>query len=166
MHRFDNAHEEVGDLATAAVRREANLATARRIFYPPHDQIQLELLAQGRTAVLREHFAQAERDLTDALAMFESVYGLGHMRAANTREELGFLALRQHRYAAAETQLRQALEWCAKPDLHPTRTCAGLQLTLAGALLGQDRVDAAAVANDAALAIYQQLFTGHHPQVA
>ncbi len=166
MRRLGNAHEAVGDLATAAERRAENLATARRIFDPPHDQIAVELLAQGRTAILREHFAQAERDLTDALAMFESVYGLGHMRAANTREALGFLALRQHRYAAAETQLRQALEWCAKPDLHPTRTCAGLQLTLAEALLGQDRVDAAAVANDAAMAIYQKLFPGNHPQVA
>lgn len=156
------ARTAIGDLAAADALTREGVDVARRIYEPPHDWLARALLDRGRDLILRERLAEAEPLLAEALKMFESVYGPGHLRIANVMQAFGDLALKRRQYGRALEHLRSAREWCEKPGLPPTRTCATTDHKLAEAYLGSGRIDDARRHNDRAYETATALFAHDH----
>ena len=158
LRNLANAHRALGDIGAAEQLARENLATAEKIYPSPHEYIAEALLNLGTTLVEQERLDEAESALSQALAMFRAIYGSGQMRETNTLAQIGLLNLRRGNPAAAERSVQQGQLWCARPGLHPTRTCLELDIVEIRVALAQAAFDRAEVSSVRAWAMAEKIF--------
>lgn len=158
LSNLSRARLALGDIATAERYAREVASTSELIYQPPHEQIAWAQVNLADLLVLQEHLTEAEALLTRALAAFRSIYGDGQMRDANTLGSLGHLYWRRGDLAAAEQALREAQPWCAKPGLHPTRTCLQLDTVETEVALAQGQLARARASADRGLVLAQAIY--------
>lgn len=158
LSNLSRARLGLGDVATAERHARDVLGTSERIYQTPHEQIAWALVNLGDLLVLQEHLDEAESLLSRALAMFRTIYGEGQMRDANTLGSLAHLHWRRGDLVAAAQALAQAQPWCARPGLHPTRTCLQLDTVETEVALARGQFDRAAAANARGLALAAAIY--------
>lgn len=158
LSTLSNARLSLGDIATAERYAREVLATGELIYPPPHAQTAWALVNLGDVLILQEHLDEAEPLLLRALDLFHTIYGKGQMRDANTLGSLAHLYWRRGDLAAAGQALRQAQPWCAKPGLHPTRTCLVLDTVETEVALALGERERAAAAATRGLALAQAIY--------
>ncbi|HVL10257.1 MAG TPA: tetratricopeptide repeat protein [Burkholderiaceae bacterium] len=160
---LSRVRQTLGDSAAAESLLRETLTTAERIYDAPHDRIALALLNLGDVLSLQARLEEAEPVLIRALAMMRAVYGDGHLRVANTLSSLGKLELRRRDLAAATQHINAAVQWCARPDLHATRSCTDIYVNQAELALATGDLEQAEASSARALAMAQEIFPqGHH----
>jgi serine/threonine-protein kinase len=152
------ARMALGDMRAAESLARENLATGERIYPSPHEHIAAALLTLGEVLMQQEHLDDADEFMSRALAMYRTIHGEGHMREANALTRIALLQWRRRELAAAAHSVRQAQRWCAKPDLHATRTCVNLDIEEARVALAQHEVAQAHAATARGLAMARELF--------
>lgn len=152
------ARMALGDMRAAESLARENLATGERIYASPHEHIAAALLTLGEVLVQQERLGDAEESMSRSLAMYRTIYGEGHMREANALTRIALLQWRRRDLAAAAHSVRQAQRWCAKPDLHATRTCVNLDIEEARVALALHDVAQADAATARGLAMARELF--------
>ena len=153
-----NARVSLGEMRAAEQLARESLATGELIYPSPHEQIATALLNLGDVLLQTERLDEADAVLSRALAMYRAVYGAGHMREANTLTRIGQLQWRRRDLAAAAQSIRQAQPWCARPGLHATRTCFGIDLEDARIALAQGNLPQADARSARGLSMVRELF--------
>lgn len=158
LSTLSNARLSLGDVATAERYAREVLGTGELIYPPPHAQTAWALVNLGDVLILQEQLDEAESLLLRALELFHTIYGKGQMRDANTLGSLVHLYWRRGDLAAAGQALRQAQPWCAKPGLHPTRTCLVLDTVETEVALALGELDRATAASTRGLTLAQAIY--------
>jgi serine/threonine protein kinase len=160
---LSRVHKALGHNAAAEALLRETLATAERLYDAPHDRIALALLNLGDFLDSQEMLEEAEPLLIRAKAMLQTIYGEGHLRVANTLGSLSKLELRRRHLSAATADIRAAVKWCERPDLHATRSCIDLYAYQAELALATGDLQEADGSSARALAMAQEIFhQGHH----
>lgn len=153
-----NARLMQGDLGSAEQLARENLATAELIYQAPDVNIAHASLNLGEMLTQRERLDEAGPPMLRALAMFRAIYGEGQMRDTNTLTRIGLMQWRRRDLAAAAQSIRQAQPWCAKPGLHPTRTCFELDTEEARIALAQGNLRQADISSARGLATARDIY--------
>jgi tetratricopeptide (TPR) repeat protein len=130
-----------------------------------HPEIAVTLGNLGFCYLAESEYAEAERHLTDSLAMWEALHSGPHDHTAWVLGSLGRMHLRKGELPEAERRLEQALEMLGKVHSGPNAVTAEVLGTFGELHIKKKEMGKAKIRLDEALEMYRKVLPDGHEDI-